>query len=287
MRALRDHGFGKKTAETFILEEAQYLVEYLKKAGRSSTDSVVNNFNELFTMMSLNVVWQMAAGERFNYDEPGMTKLLQFMQSINEILWELTFSPLTPMPFLENLPPYSKVVDKAYSKMNSLRQFYSDTIESHQSTFDANNIRDVIDAFLASAESESNKNDHNVMELMVILSDLFLAGSETTGKTMEWACLFMILHPQVQEKVQKEIDSNVGNNGEVIASDRSNLPYTEAVLHEIWRCGPVGPIGTLSISLSDTLGYYTTTLHYSGYQMPKRRYQSWKIRNTRWYSCLS
>ena len=63
---------------------------------------------------------------------------------------------------------------------------------------------------------ESNKNDHNVMELMVILSDLFLAGSETTGKTMEWACLFMILHPQVQEKVQKEIDSNVGNNGEIV-----------------------------------------------------------------------
>ena len=237
MRALRDHGFGKKTAETFILEETQYLIEHLKKG-----KSIVNNFNELFTMMSLNVVWQMAAGERFNYDEGGMTKLLQFMQSINEILWELTFSPLTPMPFLKNLPPYSKVVEKAHSKMNSLRQFYRDTIKSHQSTFDANSIRDVIDAFLASGESKSD------MELMVILSDLFLAGSETTGKSMEWACLFMILHPEIQEKVQKEIDSNTGNNEEVIASDRSRLPYTEAVLHEVWRCGPVGPIGNVYLN---------------------------------------
>ena len=30
IRSLRDHGFGKQTAETFILEEAQYLVDYLK-----------------------------------------------------------------------------------------------------------------------------------------------------------------------------------------------------------------------------------------------------------------
>ena len=77
MRALRDHGFGESTAETFILEEAQYLVDYLKQSLKHSP--TVNNLNELFTKMSLNVVWQMAAGERFNYDETGMTKLLQFL----------------------------------------------------------------------------------------------------------------------------------------------------------------------------------------------------------------
>ena len=34
-------------------------------------------------MMALNVVWQMAAGERFDFNENGMVQLLNFMQSIN------------------------------------------------------------------------------------------------------------------------------------------------------------------------------------------------------------
>ncbi len=30
LKSLREHGFGKKTAETFILEESSYMVEYLR-----------------------------------------------------------------------------------------------------------------------------------------------------------------------------------------------------------------------------------------------------------------
>ncbi len=31
---------------------------------RIANDNVVNNVNEIFTMMALNVVWQIGAGER-------------------------------------------------------------------------------------------------------------------------------------------------------------------------------------------------------------------------------
>ena len=87
---------------------------------------------------------------------------------------------------------------------------------------------------------------------MVVLQDLFLAGSETTGKTMEWACLFMIIYPEIQEKVQMEIDLKIGSHEEVTAADRCNLPYTEAVLHEVWRCGPVAPIPATRCPREDT-----------------------------------
>ena len=48
---------------------------------------------------------------------------------------------------------------------------------------------------------ENPANDHKEFytenQLTVILSDLFLAGSETTGKSLEWGCLFMLLNPEV------------------------------------------------------------------------------------------
>lgn len=37
--------------------------------------------------------------------------------------------------------------------------------------------------------------------------DLFFAGNDTTGATLSWATLYMILHPDVQEKVQQELDT--------------------------------------------------------------------------------
>ena len=50
---------------------------------------------------------------------------------------------------------------------------------------------------------------------------------------------------QVQAKVHAELDRVCGNASEVSAAMRPYLPYTEATLFEIWRCGPVGPIAAV------------------------------------------
>ena len=42
-------------------------------------------------MMALNVVWQMAACQRFNYHEDGMKLLLNQQQSINQVLMSIQF----------------------------------------------------------------------------------------------------------------------------------------------------------------------------------------------------
>ena len=56
----------------------------------------------------------------------------------------------------------------------------------------------------------------------------------------------------MQEKVFEEIDSEIGDD-QVTANHRTKLPYTEATLFEIWRCGPVGPIGDLNFLICNFL----------------------------------
>ena len=103
------------------------------------------------------------------------------------------------MPFLKDFYPMKEVVINAEAKMKSLRSFYLKTIKEHQACFDADTIKDVIDAFLLEMENPTNdyKEFYTENQLTVILSDLFLAGSETTGKSLEWGCLFMLLNPEV------------------------------------------------------------------------------------------
>lgn len=39
-----------------------------------------------------------------------------------------------------------------------------------------------------------------------------MAGSETTSNTLSFAVLYMLLHPDVQKKVQNEMNELIGRN---------------------------------------------------------------------------
>jgi cytochrome P450 len=53
----------------------------------------------------------------------------------------------------------------------------------------------------------------------------------------------MTLYPEVQAKAQAEIDRVVGAHRLPDLSDRSQLPYVDALISEVLRCGPVNPQG--------------------------------------------
>ena len=53
----------------------------------------------------------------------------------------------------------------------------------------------------------------------------------------------MTLYPEVQRKVQAELDHQVGNSRLPNFSDEGALPYVQAVLKEVLRWHPVAPLG--------------------------------------------
>jgi len=54
----------------------------------------------------------------------------------------------------------------------------------------------------------------------------------------------MGLYPEVQLKAQEELDSILGPGKLPKFSDRSSLPYVEAVYREVMRWHPALPVGT-------------------------------------------
>lgn len=93
--------------------------------------------------------------------------------------------------------------------------------------------------------------------------------------------LAMTLYPEVQRKAQEEIDRVVGSDRLPAFADRKNLPYINALLAEVLRWIPIGPLGmthTILDIISQTTGSSTSLAlphrsiqddWYNGYYIPK------------------
>ncbi|XP_005756050.1 cytochrome P450 2J2-like, partial [Pundamilia nyererei] len=76
--------------------------------------------------------------------------------------------------------------------------------------------------------------------------------TETTTTTLHWGLLYMIHYPDIQEKVQAEIDAVVGSSRQPSTSDRENMPFTDAVIHEIQRSGNIIPLNVVHMANKNT-----------------------------------
>jgi cytochrome P450 len=63
---------------------------------------------------------------------------------------------------------------------------------------------------------------------------LVIAGSETTGNTVAWACYLLARHPRIQERLQQEVDLVLAG-ADPDYETLSRLPFTRAVITETLR----------------------------------------------------
>ncbi|XP_066465604.1 cytochrome P450 27C1 [Tiliqua scincoides] len=80
-----------------------------------------------------------------------------------------------------------------------------------------------------------------VEEIYANMTEMLLAGVDTTSFTLSWANYLLAKHPDVQHSVYKEIISNLGKDKVPDAHDIPNLPMIRALLKETLRLFPVLP----------------------------------------------
>ncbi|XP_057223141.1 cytochrome P450 2K1-like isoform X2 [Malurus melanocephalus] len=99
---------------------------------------------------------------------------------------------------------------------------------------------------------EGVKPKYDEDNLVYVINDLFLGGSETSSTTLYWGLLYMVVNPHIQEKVQKELDAVLGPSQLICYEDRRKLPYTNAVVHEIQRFSNIVFVGIPRLCVRNT-----------------------------------
>ncbi|KAI7751996.1 hypothetical protein M8C21_033170 [Ambrosia artemisiifolia] len=102
--------------------------------------------------------------------------------------------------------------------------------------------KDLLNILLDIAEDESMEKKLTRENIKSFILNIFVAGTDNSAITTEWALSELINHPNVMEKARQEIDHVVGKNRLLQESDIPNLPYLQAIIKETLRLHPPVPM---------------------------------------------
>ncbi|KAM4801519.1 cytochrome P450 2B1-like [Urocitellus parryii] len=256
LATMRDFGMGKRSIEERIQEEAQCLVEELRKSKGALLDPTF-----LFQSITANIICSIVFGERFDYKDREFLRLLDmFYQSFTLIS---SFSSQVFEFFSDVLKYFPGTHRQVYENLQEVLTFIGHSVEKHRATLDPSAPRDFIDAYLLRMDKEKSnlQSEFHHKNLTRTLLSLFFAGTETTSTTLRYGFLLMLKYPHVAERVQKEIEQVIGSHRPPALDDHTKMPYTEAVIHEIQRFADLIPVGVPHVVTKDT--------YFRGFIIPK------------------
>ncbi|MEE6498256.1 hypothetical protein FKM82_003017 [Ascaphus truei] len=245
LSTLRDFGMGKKTVESRIQEELNPLIGHFKSQNGAPFDTSI-----ILNCAVSNVICSIIFGNRFEYEDRTFQTLIKIVNENTTLLGTPSVLLYNFWPFLGFLLGAPKKVQSNVEHVNCLLQKY---IKEHRMELSANNVSGFLDAFLMKQEQESSNPDSHFHDgnLLYSVLDLFSAGTETSSTTLRWGLLLMMKYPEIQKRVQEEIEKFIQPGQLPKVEDRRNMPYTDAVIHEIQRFANIVPLNVSRTTVKD------------------------------------
>ncbi|XP_068810180.1 cytochrome P450 2J4 isoform X1 [Struthio camelus] len=250
---MRKMGVGKKDHDYRVQEEAHRLVEYLQKTNGKPLDPTVPVVQAIS-----NVISAVIFGHRFSVEDENFRRLIEAIDDLAAFGNSVSFFVFEWFPWFARR--FLEPCKKAMSDISFVNALLAEEIESHKKKGKTEENQDFIDFYLdqiakTKGDADATYNEENLTQSIF---DLILAGTETGATTLRWALLYMVVYPDIQEKVQKELDTVLGPSHLICYEDRKKVPYTNAVIHEIQRYSSIILIALPRESVKDTelLGFH-------------------------------
>ncbi|CAI0476666.1 unnamed protein product [Linum tenue] len=112
------------------------------------------------------------------------------------------------------------------------------------------NLRKVCNSYIFTTQKLDSNQElrrRKIEELMVFVVPvayqvLFVAGTDTTSSTLEWAMAELLRNPYVLVKAKEELEQIIGKGNPLQESDIHKLPYLQSIIKETFRLHPPVPL---------------------------------------------
>ncbi|KAL4566971.1 hypothetical protein LXL04_022541 [Taraxacum kok-saghyz] len=193
-----------------------------------------------------NMMWSVFGRKyRLDSDDAQLMELMKLVDEGYEVLG--TFNWTDHLPWLTDFDPQG-IRFRCSKLLPKVKHFVNRMIQEHRSKTTQSNA-DFTHVLLSLQGSERLSDS----DMIAVLWEMIFRGTDTVAVMMEWILARLVLHPEVQSRVQVELDRVVGRCRPVTESDITNLIHLPAVVKEVLRLHPPGPLLSWArMAISDT-----------------------------------
>jgi len=207
----------------------------------------------------VNILWSIASGRRMHSQQQEFQAVYECIDKITQFMSRANI--MSFMPLLSKiLPERITKMEKGRYHRNRFLAISQKWIREHKEDYRGNRTGDFQDLYMdkIKAGDDSSFTEDN---LSAILREMFVMGAEAQSVLLRWAVRILSVHKEVQRRVQDEIEEVVGDERDVLWSDREKLPYLRATICEIQRFADILPAGIAHSTTEDVT--------FRGFRLPK------------------
>ncbi|NXS27761.1 CP1A4 protein, partial [Pomatostomus ruficeps] len=218
--------------EEHVSKEAEYLVT---KFLQVMDEEKRFDLNQYLVVSVANVICAMCFGKRYEHDDQELLSVVNLGNEFGDVA--ASGHPADFIPVLRYLP--SRTMELFKDINQRFNAFVRKIVQEHYSSFDKEHIRDITDSLIGHCQEKSGTEETHVQlsndKIINIVNDLFGAGFDTVATALSWSLMYVALYPDIQKKIQEELDQTIGRERRPRLSDRAALPYMEAFILEMFR----------------------------------------------------
>lgn len=231
--------------ETFVNHEVAELKDWLEEKKMKGEEIYLAR--KLKAFMN-NIMYAFISGSR---EETDIADIMEdWMKSVNR-------ASTTGAMFFDIIgkiaPGWSGIKDFDNSCERLIRFCKDVSDKERKSTMQKNSL---ISSYLRHVESTTSQTSSfygqvGYANTVDVCAGVMLAGSETTATTLNCLLFYLCAYPELQAKVQQEVDQV---RREIGISDKKTMKFTEAVVEESLRMSSALPFGVMQ-ELEEDLEY--------------------------------
>ncbi|KAI3681657.1 hypothetical protein L6452_36459 [Arctium lappa] len=236
---------GLQVSELLLGKKVQELVDHVNQC---CTHEKPINIGAIVFTTTLNVISNFLFSLDFaQYDSVSSQEFKDAIRGLMEVGGKPNLADFFPMLKLfdpqglirrgnvyanKMLTIFDKIIDQRFHSRSSSSS--CDGVSSRKN--------DVLDSVL-NINLKDKSGSFSLNDMKHWFLDLFVAGTDTTATTLEWAMAELIRNPEIMKTTRLEVTKHMQNkNRNIQESDITRLPYLQAVLKETLRLHPPAPL---------------------------------------------
>lgn len=247
-RIASHHLFCPKQIKSSESQRRQIASQMVKILSSTAATSSSLHIRQTLKTASLNSMMGSVFGRFYNLSDsnPEVQLLQSLVNEGYDLLGLLNWSD--HLPFLADFDP-QKIRFRCSRLVPQVNRFVTRIINQHRQN-SSQQTMDFVHVLL-SLQQNDNLSDSDIIS---VLWEMIFRGTDTVAVLIEWILARMVVHKEEQQKIQEELDKVVGRSRAVVESDIPSLVYLTAVVKEVLRLHPPGPLLSWArLAITDTI----------------------------------